>query len=560
MEAPDSQSKPASMNLVEIRPFLNNNLNGEEKSKITFSKNLKAYFSQYCDATSIHGIQYLGQPGRYIIEKIVWIAVILTVACLCLVLIHKTYDKWQTSPVIVTFSTTETSISEIPFPAVTICPQAKFNPEVFNYTKIALKRFLGEDLDEIEEELFSTLSLSCSSVRDLAELFRFKNSNKTIEEAALLYFFLATSPINPTEATTVEWLGQELDIEDALTPTFTSEGVCYTFNMLQYEDILNDAEDNVVSQKRHEKNPVKMWSLQNGYPPGDSIDTYPRRTFLPGITGGLLIDALFTNHTYLDYLCDESLQGYKVVLHHPSELPDMDKHFRLPLDYAVYVGIKPTMITVSEALLDYRPEDRKCYFAEEKPLRMYKLYTQQNCLSECLANYTFSQCGCVAFYMPTIQNTPICGLGSYLCVLQSKVKYLEINNSIETGGQRCGCLPSCTSLSYEVETSQTEWNWRKMFQVFHAVGLSSLLPDEKESHFSRLVVYYKDLQFLTSERNELYGYVDFFSNVGGLLGLFIGFSVTSAVEILYFLTLRLVCNIQKYGRQVWSGDLDLINN
>lgn len=63
---------------------------------------------------------------------------------------------------------------------------------------------------------------------------------------------------------------------------------------------------------------------------------------------------------------------------------------------------------------------------------------------------------------------------------------------------------------------------------------------------------------MTSERHELYGYVDFFSNTGGLLGLFIGFSVTSAIEILYFLTLRIICNTKKYGKRVWSGDSELL--
>lgn len=68
------------------------------------------------------------------------------------------------------------------------------------------------------------------------------------------------------------------------------------------------------------------------------------------------------------------------------------------------------------------------------------------------------------------------------------------------------------------------------------------------------------MQFLASERNELYGYVDFFSNTGGLLGLFIGVSVTSLIEILYFLTLRLGCNIKMFGKRFWSGAPELINN
>ncbi|KAK5641673.1 hypothetical protein RI129_010220 [Pyrocoelia pectoralis] len=467
-----------------------------EPDEVHFSnhclRNLSLYFSQYCDSTSIHGIKYVGQRGRYLLEKLLWLVIVIGVFTICSILISKTYRKWQTSPVIVTFSTTEKPISDIPFPAVTICPEAKFNPEIFNFTDILLKQILNQR--------------------------------------------------------------KELPILDEVLLTFTSEGICYTFNMLPYDELLRDADDYITQSAKTQKR-ARKWSLDEGYPPGDYLGSYPRRTFLSGLEGGLVIDALHTNHSHLDYICDESLQGFKVALHHPCELPNMEKHFRLPLDDALFVGIKPKMITISEDLIGYKPEDRNCYLGNEKFLSLYKYYTQGNCLSECLANYTLQQCGCLAFYMPTTTSTETCGLGSIECV-----KIAKNETYSEFGHGRCNCLPSCTSLSYDVETSQTRWDWRKAFEVLNRAGLSEFLPDEKGSHYSRINVYYKDLQFLSSERNELYGYVDFFSNVGGLLGLFIGLSVTSCIEILYFLTLRLVCNIRKYGRHVWSGEPDLINS
>lgn len=40
------------------------------KSKYpTWKENLSCYFSQYCGATSIHGVQYIGECGRLFIEK-----------------------------------------------------------------------------------------------------------------------------------------------------------------------------------------------------------------------------------------------------------------------------------------------------------------------------------------------------------------------------------------------------------------------------------------------------------------------------------------------------------
>ena len=49
--------------------------------------------------------------------------------------------------------------------------------------------------------------------------------------------------------------------------------------------------------------------------------------------------------------------------------------------------------------------------------------------------------------------------------------------------------------------------------------------------------------FLTSIRSELYGQTEFLANCGGLLGLFMGFSALSLIEIIYYLTIRLACNL-----------------
>lgn len=56
-----------------------------------------------------------------------------------------------------------------------------------------------------------------------------------------------------------------------------------------------------------------------------------------------------------------------------------------------------------------------------------------------------------------------------------------------------------------------------------------------------LSIFFKEDQFITSKRSELYGTVDFYANCGGILGLFTGASVLSIVEIIYFWTLRLGC-------------------
>lgn len=67
---------------------------------------------------------------------------------------------------------------------------------------------------------------------------------------------------------------------------------------------------------------------------------------------------------------------------------------------------------------------------------------------------------------------------------------------------------------------------------------------------ARLAVFFKENQFLTSRRSELYGTTDFLANVGGLLGLFMGVSMISFVELVYFCTVRLISNLRMRRRNL----------
>jgi Amiloride-sensitive sodium channel len=55
---------------------------------------------------------------------------------------------------------------------------------------------------------------------------------------------------------------------------------------------------------------------------------------------------------------------------------------------------------------------------------------------------------------------------------------------------------------------------------------------------------------MTSERRERYGPTDFLANCGGFLGLFLGISVISFVEIVYFSTIRLWCTLKKPRKSI----------
>lgn len=72
-------------------------------------------------------------------------------------------------------------------------------------------------------------------------------------------------------------------------------------------------------------------------------------------------------------------------------------------------------------------------------------------------------------------------------------------------------------------------------EIFNVIICSELI--------SQLSVIFREREFISSTRTELYSQTDFIANCGGLLSLFTGVSLLSIVEIVYYCTLRLGCSL-----------------
>lgn len=86
-------------------------------------ENIRKFIMEYCSNTTIHGIRYLTEPRRHWTERVIWMIAIAVALWLCGSSIKDTWTKWDENPVIM--KVTESQISTIPFPMVTICPHAK---------------------------------------------------------------------------------------------------------------------------------------------------------------------------------------------------------------------------------------------------------------------------------------------------------------------------------------------------------------------------------------------------------------------------------------------------
>lgn len=105
----------------------------------------------------------------------------------------------------------------------------------------------------------------------------------------------------------------------------------------------------------------------------------------------------------IEYICRVAMtKGFKIFFHTPGNaLISTDAFIRVGFSEAVEISSKPKMITTSDALRQYRPEQRQCFFNSERQLHFFDFYSQENCKAECIANFTLGQCGCVPFFFPS---------------------------------------------------------------------------------------------------------------------------------------------------------------
>lgn len=114
---------------------------------------------------------------------------------------------------------------------------------------------------------------------------------------------------------------------------------------------------------------------------------------------------------------------------------------RAPEHLWIYYKIDVTKS--SDEVISYSPEIRGCYFKDERYLKHFHIYSENNCLFECIMNLTIKMCGCTAFYMPEVNLVPICGFAKMICIENA-----TISSQFELG--HCNCLRSCNEIHYNI--------------------------------------------------------------------------------------------------------------
>lgn len=108
-------------------------------------------------------------------------------------------------------------------------------------------------------------------------------------------------------------------------------------------------------------------------------------------------------------------------------------------------------------------------------------------------------------------------------------EFNDKNDEIHALIDDCDCLPTCNQLTY-------------------AIQVTPLSNVDEGAGETPIYVSYKNPFFKKDIRSELHSLSEFFSNCGGSLGLFLGVSIFSIIELLYFCTVRMYLHRNRTDR------------
>ena len=458
-----------------------------------------------------------------------------------------------------------------------------FNPlfeEVEEYNNIKIKNELLAAFKHIKmtaafENTFSALwytSLPCFDLKDMSS--NLQGGNSILRQC--------------------KWKGLQIPCS-AIFKTFpTDRGMCCSFNMEAAEDIF--VHSAYTEQIKLMQNKDKYLSYENPVLPKSYMDNREPNTE-PGRNKGLslIIDA------HADILSAGSVptetNGFVGLIRPRRTVPTTTlQSFDIRSGHNNIVAISSTIVSAQDELRSLAPAARSCLFEDEDTdLRLHKYYSHSNCLFECF--FYSSQLSkqkeditareCIPWFFPSSYASPS------ICDPWQASEVLDLMWNV-TSFACSHCLPDCNTVIYKTMVTAVPFkacdltnlglthlcdindknplspkmysnlvlnNFMARFNTtpnYGRLNLSSssrkrgsgligghmfddteALYDAFETDVAKVQIYFKTASVQRITQQPTMTWIDYYSNVGGILGFVLGMGIVTIFEII-FLVLKIL--------------------
>ncbi|CAH1241742.1 ASIC5 [Branchiostoma lanceolatum] len=430
---------------------------------------------EFIDNTSLHGFNRIHHPNRAI--RAVWIVAMLGAYA---GFIYMAVEMARTYFSYDTVCDVKLSFeNKMTFPAVTIC----------NYNRID-----SHKLTWAEWSILSTLLYG--SAMDVPTLQAFlgptfsavnRTTNGTVTNATTMDMAAAVRmkgfDISPTRMYLCEFGGGSCT-ELNYTHTFSAYGNCYTFNA----DAAN-----------------------------------PLNQTIPGATMGfqVVINVMADSYTETIAASGHTDVGLKFLIHDQNEPPMVETH-----GLSIKPGVHSFVSVKRTEYYNHVPPWGEC---QNLNLEYFDAYTLPGCNVECRGKHVEERCGCTAYYLPG--SAPPCDPD----VLFTCVK--DVLAEVNEGKLTCDCPLPCSMVKYSPSLSFSAWP-NQLTEDYYSTTYN-LSRGYLTDNFVVLSVYYEDFSYMKISQLKAMDGGQLGCNMGGMMGLFIGASVLTLVELTEYLVARL---------------------
>ncbi|KAG5673243.1 hypothetical protein PVAND_003306 [Polypedilum vanderplanki] len=527
---------------------------------------------KFFENSTIHGFKYLSKKFHWV-ERIFWFISLFLSLVLTIVLITKLVEKIKSIPVIVEISDEQVHVSEIDFPAITQCygliPRFPYifqnnQYKYFRYERNTNLHYYYEK-EEIDEESRDEKKMgNVGYINNLMKLesgvIKAKNLGlkalKRLQVIDLISRRGSFAKINfsvPTDdfLDVINEFTMQASLESSLiafsqtysgpsivSNIITQTNLCKNYNIALADDVFHT---NITSNDFN----FQHYNDRRGKFYKNFTIVVPQRSLTSKI---FLLVRILTYNLHREHSLG-STKGGLMYFHDPYEMPSkFTQSMMINENQYNEIFVEPQMMEVDESFYDENPLERNCYFDDERKLNFFKVYTKPNCLFECMSEFMAQKCGCVEFFMIRNKTTRICSASEKIC-------YDKVRDEFDTQINDCGCLERCNYVKYNFEYNVRERNTKDLQKV-NSAGLNGMMQTNSN-------IMYKSVFFNKFIRKRQFNEIDFLSFVGGLLGLFAGFSALSFIEIFYWILRKILIKRTAIVHPLYTkqeGSVTMFNN
>ena len=227
----------------------------------------------------------------------------------------------------------------------------------------------------------------------------------------------------------------------------------------------------------------------------------------------------------------EAFTGLNIIVHNSSVNPSLTEGFQIPTGFQTYVAIKKIFINKKEYPYSDCISDINSHKSElvQAILKTGYKYRQIDCFDLCEQSYIINNAGC---YFPGLLNLN----DSKPCLSPEEIeRYFNKSSEFLSFNLKNYCGPKCP-----LECDYVQYNTESSYANMKYSGDLH----EKNTNLS-LSVFYDSTSYTTIEEMAKTDLIDLIANIGGTLGLFLGISVLSFVEIFQLIGNIIIFSVKK---------------